>query len=149
LRVIGFLQSVHEAKQHLAEALQASQQPSAFQQLGATPQMPAQADPMQQMLMQQMLMGQQQGMMPQQQGMAPQQPMQQPMQQVPQQPMMLPQQLAKGGKVKAFWGKDPPDDHKPKGLSAKQKGKAKRRARAAGRPYPNLVDNAFAVRSKK
>lgn len=49
---------------------------------------------------------------------------------------------------KPFWEKAPPRDHKPKTLSVKKKAAAKRRAKAAGRPYPNLVDNAFAVRKK-
>lgn len=43
---------------------------------------------------------------------------------------------------KAFWDKDLPKDHHTKHLSKKQKESAKARARAAGRPYPNLVDNA-------
>ena len=50
---------------------------------------------------------------------------------------------------KPFWDRDPPKGKKPKSLSVKQKAAAKRRAKAAGRPYPNLVDNAFAVRKKK
>jgi hypothetical protein len=53
-----------------------------------------------------------------------------------------------------FWEKDAPKTkggkkRKPKSLSVKQKAAAKRRAKAAGRPYPNLVDNSFAVRKKK
>jgi hypothetical protein len=35
---------------------------------------------------------------------------------------------------------------KPKTLSAKQKASAKVTAKAAGRPYPNLVDNMRAAR---
>lgn len=34
-------------------------------------------------------------------------------------------------------------------LSRKQKGQARARARAAGRPYPNLVDNMAAARKRK
>ena len=50
--MIGFLQSVQQAKQHLAEALRAAQTPSAFQQIGPTPQLPQQQpDPMQVMQM--------------------------------------------------------------------------------------------------
>lgn len=47
---------------------------------------------------------------------------------------------------KPFWDKPRPEG-KPKSLSVKKKA-AKRRAKAAGRPYPNLVDNAFAARKK-
>lgn len=51
-------------------------------------------------------------------------------------------------KGKPFWDKPRPDGQKPKSLSVRRKAAAKRRAKAAGRPYPNLVDNAFAVRKK-
>lgn len=50
-------------------------------------------------------------------------------------------------KEKAFWDKPNPKK-KSTPLTAAQKSAAKRRAKAAGRPYPNLVDNA-AVRKKK
>jgi hypothetical protein len=46
---------------------------------------------------------------------------------------------------KAFWDKKNPVK-KSKSLTPKQKGMAKRRAASAGRPYPNLVDNAWASR---
>jgi hypothetical protein len=36
-----------------------------------------------------------------------------------------------------------------KPLSAEQRSKAKRTAKAAGRPYPNLVDNMNAAKEKK
>ena len=50
-------------------------------------------------------------------------------------------------KKKAFWDtKNPKKKSTP--LTTAQKAKAKARAKAAGRPYPNLVDNA-AVRKKK
>lgn len=54
---------------------------------------------------------------------------------------------------KPFWDKPAPKTksgkkRKPKTLSVKQKASAKRRAKAAGRPYPNAVDN-FAVLRKK
>ena len=49
---------------------------------------------------------------------------------------------------KPFWEKDAPKDVKEKHLDRKQKQSAKAMARAAGRPYPNLVDNAAAARSK-
>jgi hypothetical protein len=48
---------------------------------------------------------------------------------------------------KAFWDKPNPK-RKSTPLTAAQKAAAKRRAKAAGRPYPNLVDNA-AVRGKR
>lgn len=50
---------------------------------------------------------------------------------------------------KPFWEKDAPDGADKKHLSKKQVIMAKARARAAGRPYPNLVDNAAVARSKK
>jgi len=42
---------------------------------------------------------------------------------------------------KPFWDKKLPKDHESKHLVKKQIQSAKARARAAGRPYPNLVDN--------
>jgi hypothetical protein len=48
---------------------------------------------------------------------------------------------------KPFWEKDAPKDIKHKSLSAKGVKIAKARARAAGRPYPNLVDNVTAARA--
>ena len=44
-------------------------------------------------------------------------------------------------KKKAFWDKKNPKKKSTK-LTAAQKTAAKKRAKAAGRPYPNLVDNA-------
>ncbi len=44
-------------------------------------------------------------------------------------------------KKKAFWDKPNPKK-KSTPLTQAQKAKAKARAKAAGRPYPNLVDNA-------
>ena len=49
---------------------------------------------------------------------------------------------------KAFWDKPNPNK-KSKALTPAQKTAAKARAKAAGRPYPNLVDNAAAARKKK
>jgi hypothetical protein len=46
----------------------------------------------------------------------------------------------------AFWDKTPPKDTKPSTLSPKAKASAKASAKKAGRPYPNLVDNAAASR---
>ena len=48
---------------------------------------------------------------------------------------------------KAFWDKKNPKK-KSKKLTSSQKAAAKRRAKAAGRPYPNLVDNAAVSRRK-
>lgn len=50
-------------------------------------------------------------------------------------------------KGKAFWDKKNPKGTSTK-LSPAQKAAAKRRAKAAGRPYPNLVDNAAVARKK-
>jgi hypothetical protein len=51
-------------------------------------------------------------------------------------------------KKKAFWDtKNPKKKSTP--LTPAQKAAAKARAKAAGRPYPNLVDNAAASRKKK
>jgi hypothetical protein len=55
--------------------------------------------------------------------------------------------FARGGKVKPFWDKPDPGGETHH-LSKKQKSSAKARAAAAGRPYPNLVDNAAAARRK-
>ena len=50
--------------------------------------------------------------------------------------------------TKPFWEKKNPKK-RSKSLTASQKTAARRRARAAGRPYPNLVDNAAAARSSR
>lgn len=50
---------------------------------------------------------------------------------------------------KQVWDKPRPEGlGKPKKLSAKKKSAAKAMAKAAGRPYPNLVDNMRAARKK-
>ena len=56
---------------------------------------------------------------------------------------------AEGGAVEKnpFWETEAPEG-KSKKLLPKRKAAAKRRAKAAGRPYPNLIDNAFAARKK-
>ena len=55
-------------------------------------------------------------------------------------------QYAEGGEV---WNKPRPKKlGAPKALSAGKKVKAKKMAKAAGRPYPNLVDNMRAARNK-
>lgn len=51
-------------------------------------------------------------------------------------------------KHKAFWDKPNPKK-KSKPMSASQKAAAKASAKRAGRPYPNLVDNAKVSRKKK
>lgn len=48
---------------------------------------------------------------------------------------------------KPFWETEAPHDAQKKHLDRKEKMDAKARARAAGRPYPNLVDNAAAARA--
>lgn len=55
--------------------------------------------------------------------------------------------MVKKKKGKAFWDKKNPKGTSTK-LSPAQKAAAKRRAKAAGRPYPNLVDNAAVARKK-
>lgn len=49
---------------------------------------------------------------------------------------------------KPFWEREAPKDAKVKHLNRKQVQEAKARARAAGRPYPNAVDNIAVARSK-
>jgi len=51
-------------------------------------------------------------------------------------------------KKTAFWDKPNPKK-KSTALTPAQKTAAKARAKAAGRPYPNLVDNAAAKKTKK
>ena len=48
----------------------------------------------------------------------------------------------------AFWDKKNPNKTSKK-LTPAQKSAAKARAKSAGRPYPNLVDNAAAKITKK
>ena len=48
---------------------------------------------------------------------------------------------------KPFWDKKLPKGHEHKHLEKKQVQSAKAHARAAGRPYPNLIDNAAAARA--
>lgn len=49
----------------------------------------------------------------------------------------------------AFWKKPAPEGEKPTKLSPKQKAQAKARAKAAGRSWPNLVDNSAVARQAK
>jgi len=54
-------------------------------------------------------------------------------------------QYAEGGEV---WSKPRPEAlGKPKKMSSAKKAKAKAMAKAAGRPYPNLVDNMRAAKN--
>jgi hypothetical protein len=58
-------------------------------------------------------------------------------------------QYKKGGKVKPVWDKPRPKElGKPSVLTATRKAAAKARAKAAGRPWPNLIDNMWAARGK-
>jgi hypothetical protein len=50
---------------------------------------------------------------------------------------------------KPFWETKLPKDHETKHLDKKHTKMAKAMARAAGRPYPNLIDNAAASRRIK
>ena len=52
------------------------------------------------------------------------------------------------GRMSDFWD-TPNPKKKSTPLTPAQKAKAKARAEAAGRPYPNLVDNAAVARSAK
>lgn len=55
-------------------------------------------------------------------------------------------EYAEGGQV---WDKPRPKGlGKPKALTSAKKSKAKAMAKAAGRPYPNLVDNMRAAKGK-
>ena len=49
---------------------------------------------------------------------------------------------------KAFWETKNPKKKSTK-LTPAQKTAAKKRAKAAGRPYPNLIDNAAVARENK
>jgi hypothetical protein len=51
-------------------------------------------------------------------------------------------------KKKPFWETKNPKKKSTK-LTPAQKTAAKKRAKAAGRPYPNLIDNAAAARKNK
>jgi len=52
-------------------------------------------------------------------------------------------------KEKPVWDQKDPDGGKHKSLSPKKKSAAKARAKAAGRPYPNLIDNMAMAKKKK
>jgi hypothetical protein len=50
---------------------------------------------------------------------------------------------------KPVWKKENPNKGKSKKLTPSEKSEAKARARKAGRPYPNLVDNMAVAKKKK
>ena len=57
--------------------------------------------------------------------------------------------MAMTKKPKPIWSKSRPSDlGKPEKLSSDKKASAKAAAKAAGRPYPNLVDNMRAAKGK-
>ena len=49
---------------------------------------------------------------------------------------------------KKIWNTPDPKS-KPKALTPKEETSAKAKAKAAGRPYPNLIDNMNAAKKKK
>ena len=51
-------------------------------------------------------------------------------------------------KKAAFWDTKNPKEKSTK-LTPKQKEQARAKAKAAGRPYPNLIDNSAVARKKK
>lgn len=52
--------------------------------------------------------------------------------------------------MKEVWDKPRPKKlGEPEKLSSVQKAAAMRRAKAAGRPYPNLIDNMLSAKAKK
>jgi hypothetical protein len=56
---------------------------------------------------------------------------------------------SKSARRKAPWKKTAPKGSRHTTLSTSQKAKAKRAAKRAGRPYPNLVDNMRAAKKRK
>ena len=64
-------------------------------------------------------------------------------------PMRRSEVVAMVKQPKPIWSKRPPSDlGKPAKLSPDAKASAKSAAKSAGRPYPNLVDNMRAARTK-
>tara|TARA_B100001109_G_scaffold13619_1_gene10167 strand:+ start:592 stop:774 length:183 start_codon:yes stop_codon:yes gene_type:complete len=58
--------------------------------------------------------------------------------------------MAKKAKKKPVWEQKNPKPKDKRGkMTAAQKAKAKRTAKAAGRPYPNMVDNLRAMKKKR
>ena len=60
----------------------------------------------------------------------------------------MPKSSSRSVKRKAPWKKPAPKGSRHTHLSSSEKTKAKRAAKRAGRPYPNLVDNMRAAASK-
>lgn len=56
--------------------------------------------------------------------------------------------MEKKKKKKAVWDRPSPKV-KPRKMTTKMKSSAKARAKAAGRPYPNLIDNMAVARKRK
>jgi len=56
---------------------------------------------------------------------------------------------AKGRAAAAPWERDNPKGDRHRHLSSQEKSAAKRSAKKAGRPYPNLVDNMHAASGAK
>jgi hypothetical protein len=52
-------------------------------------------------------------------------------------------------KEKPVWDKKDPDKGKHTKLSKSQKSSARAKAKAAGRPYPNLIDNMAVAKKNK
>jgi hypothetical protein len=64
-------------------------------------------------------------------------------------PMRRSEVVAMAKQPKPIWSKRRPSDlGKPAKLSLEVKASAKSAAKSAGRPYPNLVDNMRAARTK-
>ena len=61
----------------------------------------------------------------------------------------MPKSSSRSAKRKAPWKKAAPKGSRHTHLSPSQKSKAKRSAKRAGRPYPNLVDNMRAAGKKR
>ncbi len=61
-----------------------------------------------------------------------------------------PAECERGSVMKEVWDKDRPKGlPKPKKLSPGKKAAAMSRAKAAGRPFPNLIDNMWASQKGK
>ena len=61
----------------------------------------------------------------------------------------MPKTSTRSAKRKAPWKKPAPKQSRHTKLSPADKAKARRSAKRAGRPYPNLVDNMRAASAKK
>jgi hypothetical protein len=61
----------------------------------------------------------------------------------------MPKTSTRSAKRKAPWKKPAPKQSRHTKLSPADKAKARRSAKRAGRPYPNLVDNMRAAAPKK